>query len=108
MTARTEEVDEEARVLVTFRVSRRVDQVGVEAFAAERLADHRGRYLRFQGEIGRGLGRVERVASGVAEIVEEGERLMVVRTRFGDAERVWRGERVGDGASWRFGVCAGA
>lgn len=95
-------------MLVTFRVSRRLDEVGVEGFAAERLADHRGRYLRFEGEIGRGLGRVERVASGVAEIEEEEEGMLVVRTRFGEVERLWRGERVGDGSSWWFGVCAGA
>ena len=105
----TGDADEDARVLVTFRVDGRPDDAGCAAFEALRLADHRVWYLGFEGEIGRSLGRVERVARGEVVIEEEGPEAMVVRTRFGGCERRWRGERV-EGARWAFRewVCAGS
>lgn len=102
-------LDEDVRALVTFRVDGRPDDAGCAEFGALRLADHRVRYLRFEGEIGRGLGRVDRVARGEVDLDEEGSEKMVVRVRFDGRERRWRGERV-EGERWVFRewVCAGS
>lgn len=54
------------RVLIAFRVTRRVDSVDLETpFEAERIPDHRFLYLDYQGELSRGRGDVERLAEGM-------------------------------------------
>ncbi|GAB4518279.1 MAG: hypothetical protein Tsb0013_22430 [Phycisphaerales bacterium] len=61
--------DPDARVLRTFRLQTTpID--APPSFEAVRLPDHRARYLWFEGEIGRGLGRVQRLWSGVARLLE--------------------------------------
>lgn len=59
-----ERASEDDRRLVTFRVADRVDLVDRgDVRGAERLADHRARYLEYEGEIAG--GRVTRVARGI-------------------------------------------
>lgn len=48
------------RVLVTFRMEKLPTESGA-AFRAVRLPAHRARYLRYEGDIGGGRGRVDRV-----------------------------------------------
>lgn len=91
--------------LVTFRVHVMVHECG--AFDAERIGDHRGEYLRYEGEISRGRGRVERVAQGVCVIRMENERVFVVDCVFegattGEVVMRYTGEMMGD--VWRFTV----
>jgi hypothetical protein len=68
MFARSERIEDDERTLVTFRVLTRVDLDMPEPVRAERLPDHRAIYLRFEGEIGAGRGRVSRVAQGECSI----------------------------------------
>ena len=52
--------------LVTFRLDRRLDDLDHgERLDAARLADHRPRYLRYEGPISGGRGSVRRLARGV-------------------------------------------
>ena len=62
--------DDDARVLTTLRLAAPPLECGA-AFTAERLHDHRARYLWFEGAIGRGLGRVERLWTGAARLLEQ-------------------------------------
>ena len=53
------------RILISFRVADRIDRMPAEqVFEAERMADHRQRYLTCEGEISSGRGSVERIAAG--------------------------------------------
>jgi len=54
------EADDEPR-LVTFRIGVGADPLRDDAFAAHRIGDHRAIYLRKQGDIGGGRGRVTRL-----------------------------------------------
>ncbi|MBY0228562.1 MAG: hypothetical protein K2W96_04700 [Gemmataceae bacterium] len=45
--------------------------------AAERLADHRLFYLDHEGPVSGGRGRVRRVAAGMFDWVEDGERVVI-------------------------------
>jgi len=91
--------------LVAFRVQVMVHESG--AFDAERIEDHRREYLRYEGEISRGRGRVARVAQGVCAIRIETEPVFVVDCVFegattGDAVMRYTGELMGD--MWIFTV----
>ena len=57
---------EREQPLVTFRVPARVDelQAGGAVIDAERIADHRPAFLRYEGPISRGRGEVKRVCQG--------------------------------------------
>jgi hypothetical protein len=51
--------------LVTFRLDRRFDDLPVGAtLPARRIADHRRRYLRYEGAIDGGRGTVRRLCAG--------------------------------------------
>lgn len=50
------------RPLRTWRTDTRPDES--DTFAATQIADHRARYLRFEGDIGQNRGSVRRLASG--------------------------------------------
>ena len=56
-----------ARPLITFRLPCQLEDLpaGV-ATIIERIADHRPIYLKFEGELSAGRGRVERIAAGTA------------------------------------------
>jgi hypothetical protein len=49
------------------------------ATRAERIADHRAAYMTYQGAVSGGRGRVERVAEGRVEVLEEDQALFHVR-----------------------------
>ncbi len=52
------------RRLVTFRVRVRPDELRSAETIGDRLADHRARYLDYQGPLGGGRGSVQRVGEG--------------------------------------------
>ncbi|MEO1007932.1 MAG: hypothetical protein AAFX79_05160 [Planctomycetota bacterium] len=88
--------------LVTFRVEERIDR-GPPAFRAERLADHRRRYLDYEGPISGGRGRVSRVASGECTIRGLGDHEIDLLISLDRLEGPLRGIALGDDrALWRF------
>ncbi len=87
------------RVLTTLRLEKTPLDSG-ERFVAERIHDHRGRYLWFEGEIGRGLGSVERVWEGVARLLDQRADRFDIELFEGDnALRIEGRARVGHDAS---------
>lgn len=82
LLARAEAVGDDERSLVAMRVGARVDGLERVDAPCERLADHRGRYLRFEGDIGGGRGVVARVAQGECVVEREGEGEIVARARW--------------------------
>lgn len=106
--------------LMTFRVDQRPDiepgitpNVEMIGFDATRLADHREIYLRFEGELAGGRGRVSRVAAGVARFIECGAARIVIEGCYSDSHGAgdaphgtprkyrWIGTLV-EGDRWRF------
>jgi hypothetical protein len=90
--------DPGARELVTWRLDEAVALLfaGTAAFAFDgvRLPDHRVRYLEYEGEIGAGRGRVDRVRRGEVRILA----CTAVRVELAlRLVRDWRieGERIG-------------
>lgn len=72
-------VDPDERALIAFRVAERIDRIGSGEFAAERIADHRRRYLEYEGPITRDRGRVRRLATGrLLELKMTGRELVAV------------------------------
>lgn len=61
MIERPEPTDD--RSLRTWRTGIRPDQAS--AFQGQQIGDHRSVYLEYEGELGGGRGRVERLASGL-------------------------------------------
>ena len=58
--------DANDRVLITFRVSQRVDLPAHGAgFEAQRIADHRWLYLGYEGDLSNSRGSVMRLAEGI-------------------------------------------
>jgi len=97
------------RGLITFRLGQRFDlgrQVDLgdrRSFVAARLADHRRRYLDFEGPISGGRGRVVRLAHGsVRVLAEQADRLGLVGS-LGSWSGVLVGCR-GQGDAWRFEI----
>lgn len=80
------------------------------AFTAERIPDHRRRYLDFEGPISGGRGSVRRIAEGEAEILAETGESLEARVRFGEGPwTVWRGSRsTGEGNVAARGMGEGA
>jgi len=74
--------------LVTFRLDERLDRLdgasGPHHLRAERIADHRPRYLEFEGQIRPELGHVKRLAAGEARIGRDGETGFETWIRFAD------------------------
>ncbi|MGP1273669.1 MAG: hypothetical protein ACTS22_10085 [Phycisphaerales bacterium] len=68
LIARTEVIANDERTLVSFRVAERLDRLTSGETTAERLPDHRGVYVRYEGEIGGDRGAVKRVAEGEATV----------------------------------------
>ena len=86
--------------LVAFRVGERVDR-GPGTWEAERIADHRTRYLDYEGPISGGRGSVRRVAAGACRLEEEGEAVLRVRLDLGELSGEVVGRPIGAGR-WRF------
>jgi len=86
--------------LLTFRVSQRIDR-GPATFRAERIADHRRRYLHYEGPLTGGRGSVRRVASGRCLVVADTADHVVVRILLGQLAGKLAGEPDGEGL-WRF------
>lgn len=92
---------DEDRSLLAFRVSVRVDDPSVGSFRAEAMPDHRRLYLRYEGEIAGGRGRVLRVAEGICKIVRRTADEVGVEVEFAWRRRVLVGRRL-DGVVWEF------
>lgn len=97
------------RVLVTYRVNERIDDAACRGFLAERLADHRARYLDYEGEVlGRegeaGRGRVRRVALGTAVWIEDSKQRVTIEGAFAGAPAAANFRWVGtaEGERWTF------
>ena len=93
------------RVLVTFRLQARPDQLACGAnLPAQRLSPHRAIYLRFEGDIGGGRGSVTRMAAGEVLTcrVDEAAGRIVVRWD-GAADRAVAGYRLDrlEGDRWQ-------
>ena len=108
------------RVLVTWRIDEATGRAladgipPVAGFDAVRIADHRYRYLDYEGEVSGGRGRVCRLSQGRVRVFESSPWRFDVEVEFGSAVRVL-GERIGDAPEqrddgdpprglWRFGV----
>jgi hypothetical protein len=87
--------------LATFRLGVRPDDPAVADFHGERIGDHRSTYLEYEGEVGGGRGRVERVAAGEVDLLFSSEDAIDVVLRIAGLARQWRGSLV-SGAIWRF------
>lgn len=104
--------DDPEGLLIAFRVQERIDLSVVARFEAERMADHRRRYLTWEGELSGGRGRVTRLASGNLRVVATPEglefagRLGQVEARFRGVTEGGRGEGSGAGR-WFFQMKAG-
>ncbi|MEM7622909.1 MAG: hypothetical protein AAF235_06860 [Planctomycetota bacterium] len=83
------------RVLITYRT--RDDPIASEAFDAQRLPDHRARYLWYEGPISGNRGVVQRVWRGESTISGD---LVIVRIAHAMPARLVRQYRGGD--VWRF------
>ncbi|MEZ6138341.1 MAG: hypothetical protein R3C53_25945 [Pirellulaceae bacterium] len=68
---------ETADLLLTFRLDR-LPQDGTTAILAERLSDHRQRYLDFEGELSNDRGHVRRVAKGNYQLVDSANNLLIL------------------------------
>jgi hypothetical protein len=67
--------------LLTYRLPERLDTLATRGTTqAQRIQDHRPRYLRCDGPLGQGRGRIQRIATGsmrIKEIAPEGARLEI-------------------------------
>lgn len=67
--------------LLTFRLPDRLDTLAIRGTTrAQRIQDHRPRYLRCDGPLGQGRGRIRRIATGsmrIKEIAPGGTRLEI-------------------------------
>ncbi|MFG0282948.1 MAG: hypothetical protein ACF8R7_00870 [Phycisphaerales bacterium JB039] len=86
--------------LLAFRVQERIDLEIVPSFEAERIADHRRRYLTYEGPISGNRGRVRRLAEGQLAIHID-EDTLVARGRVGRLDVVYSGRRL-HSSRWRF------
>lgn len=92
----------DARDLIAFRVAVRIDKPEIRHFVAERIGDHRRRYLDYEGEISGGRGRVRRLASGRCDLREEKPTTISAVIDWGVGLARYRGHPVDpvDGRSW--------
>lgn len=85
----------DARVLIAFRLHRRPDAAGLnagEGLPAERLAEHRRRYLDYEGKISGDRGRVVRLASGTCRVTHATADRVEFTCDWGRGEVRWRAE----------------
>lgn len=94
-------IERAGNALITFRTSARVDQGGVGGFEAERIDDHRGAYVTYEGPVSGGRGTVSRVATGELTVAEAPPAAMLIVGRIGRAEGTFQGRALG-GGRWRF------
>lgn len=90
-----------AERLITFRLDQRIDQEPREPFPAERLADHRRRYLDYEGPISGGRGEVIRLAQGTCSFEYVSPERIVVCIKFGLQDTRLEG-RCLRGSRWEF------
>ena len=102
-----------AAPLLAYRVGVRLDRTPPPAFDAERLPDHRPRYLGYEGRLdpkaGVDRGDVRRLARGVAAVERADERGAVVLVDWGAGPLRCEGAPaavsvLGAGSLWRFTV----
>jgi hypothetical protein len=94
-------------LLVSFRVSERIDTPGFAHFEAQRIADHRPEYLSYEGPVSGGRGTVRRVAEGTLAIeIDSGEHFLA-RGRLGRVSGAFEGQLLA-GDRWRFVLVAEA
>lgn len=86
-------LDPEAKELLSYRVVERIDHHSAGFFIADRIADHRNKYLEVtRAEISGGRGIVQKVAAGIVRRVEEMPGAVSIRGKFaGGAEYMWAG-----------------
>ena len=100
-TSYTEPLDPDAKVLISFRVTERIDATNADTFIAIRLPDHRRKYLNFEGEISPGKGFVRRQAHGKVQMVNFTDDLIEIRAQFVMRQpAIWKGRP--DGIAWLF------
>ncbi len=100
-TSLTEPLDPDARVLLAFRLTERIDSNAADSFVAVRLPDHRRRYLNFEGEISPEKGFVIRQAHGRVKYVKvEPDDIEIGGQFVLRRQCVWKGRR--DGIGWLF------
>lgn len=67
--------------LLTYRLPERLDTLATRCTTqAHRIQDHRPRYLRCDGPLGQGMGRIRRIATGsmrIKEVASGGTRLEI-------------------------------
>lgn len=89
--------------LITFRTEAPLHEFIEEArgarFGLQRIGEHRGAYLTFEGELSGGRGRVRRVAAGEAVLRGEAADLLEAEISGGGGSGRLRLFRAGD--SWR-------
>lgn len=87
--------------LVSFRLNHPFDDEACSGFEAERIADHRGAYLDYEGPVRNARGRVKRTASGLARIDLDSPDRFEVELELGGASGRWIAVKT-HGATWRF------
>lgn len=85
----------------TFRVSERPHDAVRDHFDAERLPDHRRRYLDYSGPLSRDRGSVKVVAMGTVVRAQVGAATLRVEVSFDQGTRRWDARCV-HGSTWRF------
>lgn len=84
--------------LLTFRTGSRPD--GARGFEAERLPDHRRRYLDYEGPLDGGRGHVRRIAAGLVLRLVETEAAVDVSVDWGAGVPVRYRVAQRDGDAW--------
>jgi uncharacterized protein involved in type VI secretion and phage assembly len=88
--------------LMTWRCARSPSDPAWDG-AGERIADHRVRYLDYEGELGSGRGSVERVESGTVLTLEHQDDRLDLSIEWTDRVVRYRGGRV-EQDRWMFGI----
>ncbi len=89
--------------LISFRCGVRVDSTALLSFDARRMADHRARYLSYEGVVSGDRGEVRRVASGDVLGLEFTEDSLVTVIDWGNCRIAYRGYAEGGGGDgWCF------
>lgn len=86
------------RSLITFRLQYRPD--AAEVLDAERLEDHRRRYLEYEGPVSGNRGEVRRVLDGTCEVLIDHDETFEVMVNFGLGPDLWIGQPIA-GSIWR-------
>lgn len=89
---------EDDRELITFRLLARPDVS--ELLDAERLEDHRRKYLYHEGPVSGGRGTVQRVVEGTCEVLIDRDDTFEAMVNFGEGADLWIGQPMA-GSIWR-------